>query len=75
MRLIFLDSSFLFVLIRSHPAILKIPNELFYDGELQVCADEILRTSYCGWEHLPQRVRILLLAHTESAFHAQKLIM
>ncbi|XP_008285144.1 putative helicase mov-10-B.2 [Stegastes partitus] len=39
---------------RSHPAILKIPNELFYDGELQVCADEILRNSYCGWEHLPK---------------------
>uniref|UniRef100_A0AAQ6IQ22 RNA helicase n=1 Tax=Anabas testudineus TaxID=64144 RepID=A0AAQ6IQ22_ANATE len=41
---------------RSHPAILKIPNELFYDGELQVCADEILRNSYCRWEHLPQKV-------------------
>uniref|UniRef100_A0A7N6BWQ7 RNA helicase n=1 Tax=Anabas testudineus TaxID=64144 RepID=A0A7N6BWQ7_ANATE len=40
---------------RSHPAILKIPNELFYDGELQVCADEILRNSYCRWEHLPQK--------------------
>ncbi|KAM7411859.1 hypothetical protein PAMA_021707 [Pampus argenteus] len=40
---------------RSHPAILKIPNELFYDGELQVCANEILRNSYCRWEYLPQR--------------------
>uniref|UniRef100_A0A3Q3WG00 RNA helicase n=1 Tax=Mola mola TaxID=94237 RepID=A0A3Q3WG00_MOLML len=39
---------------RSHPAILKIPNELFYDGELQVCADEILRNSYCYWEYLPK---------------------
>uniref|UniRef100_A0A8C5DKF1 RNA helicase n=1 Tax=Gouania willdenowi TaxID=441366 RepID=A0A8C5DKF1_GOUWI len=39
---------------RSHPAILKIPNELFYDGELQVCADEMLRNSFCGWEHLPE---------------------
>ncbi|XP_029011902.1 putative helicase mov-10-B.1 [Betta splendens] len=39
---------------RSHPAILKVPNELFYDGELQACADEILRNSYCGWEHLPK---------------------
>ncbi|XP_037629483.1 putative helicase mov-10-B.2 [Sebastes umbrosus] len=37
---------------RSHPAILKVPNELFYDGELQCCADEILRNSYCRWEHL-----------------------
>lgn len=40
---------------RSHPAILKIPNELFYDGELQVCADEFLRNSYCRWEYLPKR--------------------
>ncbi|KAM4562218.1 putative helicase mov-10-B.2 [Odontesthes bonariensis] len=39
---------------RSHPAILKIPNELFYDGELQACADEYARNFYCGWEHLPQ---------------------
>ncbi|XP_015197664.2 putative helicase mov-10-B.1 [Lepisosteus oculatus] len=40
---------------RSHPAILKIPNELFYDGELQVFADEILRSTYCNWEHLPEQ--------------------
>ncbi|KAL6119600.1 mov10 [Pungitius sinensis] len=40
---------------RSHPAILKIPNELFYDNELQYCADEMLRSSYCGWEHLKKR--------------------
>uniref|UniRef100_A0A8D3D7W7 RNA helicase n=1 Tax=Scophthalmus maximus TaxID=52904 RepID=A0A8D3D7W7_SCOMX len=41
---------------RSHPAILKIPNELFYDKELQCHADEILRNSYCSWAHLPQIV-------------------
>ncbi|XP_066559522.1 putative helicase mov-10-B.1 isoform X2 [Amia ocellicauda] len=40
---------------RSHPAILKIPNEMFYDGELQVFADEMLRNSYCSWEHLPKK--------------------
>ncbi|MGH0176189.1 UNVERIFIED_CONTAM: hypothetical protein FKN15_072115 [Acipenser sinensis] len=40
---------------RSHPAILKIPNELFYDGELQVFADEILRNSFCTWENLPKK--------------------
>ncbi|RVE70580.1 hypothetical protein OJAV_G00065900 [Oryzias javanicus] len=39
---------------RSHPAILKIPNELFYDGELQPCAEEYLRSSYCYWRHLPK---------------------
>ncbi|XP_071751362.2 putative helicase mov-10-B.2 [Centroberyx gerrardi] len=40
---------------RSHPAILKIPNELFYDGELQYCADEMIRNSLCRWEYLPKR--------------------
>lgn len=51
------STSHLAVPFRSHPAILKIPNELFYDGELQACADEILRNSYCGWEHLPKKVK------------------
>ncbi|XP_064161244.1 putative helicase mov-10-B.1 isoform X1 [Anguilla rostrata] len=40
---------------RSHPAILRIPNELFYDGELQVFANKELRNSYCSWEHLPNQ--------------------
>uniref|UniRef100_A0A3Q2E4J8 Putative helicase mov-10-B.2 n=1 Tax=Cyprinodon variegatus TaxID=28743 RepID=A0A3Q2E4J8_CYPVA len=40
---------------RSHPAILKIPNELFYDGELQACAEEYSRKLYCNWEHLPKQ--------------------
>ncbi|XP_061590937.1 putative helicase mov-10-B.1 [Cololabis saira] len=40
---------------RSHPAILKIPNELFYDGELLASADEYARNSYCSWEYLPKQ--------------------
>lgn len=39
---------------RSHPDILKIPNELFYGEELQVFANEMVRNSYCTWEHLPK---------------------
>ncbi|XP_016535601.1 putative helicase mov-10-B.1 isoform X2 [Poecilia formosa] len=39
---------------RSHPAILKIPNELFYEGELQACAEEYSRNFYCRWEYLPK---------------------
>uniref|UniRef100_A0A1A8HGY1 RNA helicase n=1 Tax=Nothobranchius korthausae TaxID=1143690 RepID=A0A1A8HGY1_9TELE len=40
---------------RSHPAILKIPNELFYDGELQACADEYARNFYRWWQYLPKQ--------------------
>lgn len=61
-----------FVLFRSHPAILKIPNELFYDGELQVCADEILRNSYCSWEYLPKWVMISLFSSTTQRHSIQK---
>lgn len=45
-------------LFRSHPAILEIPKELFYDNELQCHADENSRNSYCRWEHLPRKVMI-----------------
>uniref|UniRef100_A0A672JMS0 RNA helicase n=1 Tax=Salarias fasciatus TaxID=181472 RepID=A0A672JMS0_SALFA len=40
---------------RSHPAILKIPNELFYEKELQVFADQWEREAYCKWEYLPKK--------------------
>lgn len=40
---------------RSHPAILTLPNEEFYDGELQVKANEMVTRSLCEWEHLPKK--------------------
>ncbi|NWZ52354.1 SDE3 helicase, partial [Haliaeetus albicilla] len=42
---------------RSHEAILKIPNELFYDSELKACeSDELdVRSLYCAWEELPKK--------------------
>ncbi|XP_018416350.1 PREDICTED: putative helicase MOV-10 [Nanorana parkeri] len=40
---------------RSHPDILSIPNELFYDNELQPRADELARSAYCNWEQLPKK--------------------
>ncbi|XP_046881375.1 putative helicase mov-10-B.1 isoform X1 [Hypomesus transpacificus] len=40
---------------RSHPAILKIPNQLFYDNELQVFADQWERDTYRNWEYLPKK--------------------
>ncbi|XP_023557497.1 putative helicase MOV-10 isoform X1 [Octodon degus] len=40
---------------RSHPTILDIPNQLYYDGELQACADVVDRERFCRWEGLPQK--------------------
>uniref|UniRef100_A0A8C4GF93 RNA helicase n=1 Tax=Dicentrarchus labrax TaxID=13489 RepID=A0A8C4GF93_DICLA len=40
---------------RSHPAILKIPNELFYKGELQPFARKEKCNSFCKWERLPKK--------------------
>lgn len=44
---------------RSHEAILRIPNELFYDSELKACERSELdvRNTYCAWEELPKKVR------------------
>lgn len=40
---------------RSHPTILDIPNKLYYDEELQACADRMDRERFCNWEGLPQQ--------------------
>ncbi|XP_074833526.1 helicase MOV-10 isoform X1 [Carettochelys insculpta] len=40
---------------RSHAALLEIPNQQFYDGELQECADPLISCSYCAWAELPQQ--------------------
>lgn len=38
---------------RSHPAILKFPNEEFYDNKLEACADPMVTHSICGkWNRL-----------------------
>lgn len=42
---------------RSHAAILKFPNEKFYEGELQVHANPIITHSYCSWSELVTQVR------------------
>jgi helicase MOV-10 len=39
---------------RSHPTILKLPNQMFYDNELLVCGDVLSTFSLARWEHLPQ---------------------
>ncbi|KAG0709982.1 putative helicase mov-10-B.1 [Chionoecetes opilio] len=40
---------------RSHKAILKEPNDMFYNSELKVCGDQMLIHSMCSWQHLPRR--------------------
>lgn len=40
---------------RSHEDILRLPNEMFYQSELQGCADPVYVTSLCTWEYLPKR--------------------
>ncbi|XP_043572295.1 putative helicase MOV-10 isoform X2 [Chiloscyllium plagiosum] len=40
---------------RSHPSILRIPNELFYDNELKAHADKLISHSYCQWQELPKK--------------------
>ncbi|KAF4530666.1 hypothetical protein B566_EDAN004905 [Ephemera danica] len=40
---------------RSHPHILKVPNELFYDGDLEPCGDVGVTHLACNWEELPKK--------------------
>lgn len=35
---------------RNHPAILKLPNQLFYKGELESCAPHDIANSLQGWD-------------------------
>ncbi|XP_040279815.1 putative helicase MOV-10 [Bufo bufo] len=48
---------------RSHPDILSVPNELFYDNELQAKADEMVTRAYCNWEKLPKENFPLIFHH------------
>ncbi|KAG8911322.1 hypothetical protein FRC01_005776 [Tulasnella sp. 417] len=38
---------------RSHPAIIDFPNQKFYEGELEACADPVLSSLAVGWDQLP----------------------
>ncbi|XP_062451285.1 helicase MOV-10 [Rhea pennata] len=42
---------------RSHTAILKVPNELFYESELKACGSHPhdTRDLYCAWQELPKK--------------------
>ena len=40
---------------RSHPDILKLPNEMFYDGDLVACGQILATHDMVRWEHLPEQ--------------------
>jgi helicase MOV-10 len=39
---------------RSHPSILKLPNEMFYNNDLECCGDPMTTHNLAQWEHLPR---------------------
>jgi DNA polymerase III delta prime subunit len=39
---------------RSHSSILRLPNEMFYDKELECCGDVMVTSNMVKWEHLPK---------------------
>ncbi|KAG8235105.1 hypothetical protein J437_LFUL015532 [Ladona fulva] len=40
---------------RSHPAILDLPNRLFYQGELIPAGESYITHSVCNWKYLPKK--------------------
>ncbi|KAK7684935.1 hypothetical protein QCA50_011770 [Cerrena zonata] len=50
---------------RSHPEVLKFPNDQFYKGELRSCGDKRVVDSYVGWSHLPNK-RFPIIFHAVS---------
>ena len=46
---------------RSHPDILKLPNEIFYRNQLIPCGDRFVTHSMTKWEHLPKKGFPILL--------------
>jgi len=48
---------------RSHPAILYLPSQLFYDNELIASADETMRSSFCKWDELPNKNEFPIIFH------------
>lgn len=53
---------------RSHPSILKYPNEVFYAGHLEARADPVVIESLCRWERLV-RPGLPIVFHAISGTH------
>jgi putative helicase MOV10L1 len=56
---------------RCHPDILRIPNELFYNGDLLPSAELMLTTSLLGWKDLPNP-NVPLLFHGIQGEHMRE---
>ncbi|XP_056456855.1 putative helicase mov-10-B.1 isoform X2 [Gadus chalcogrammus] len=56
---------------RSHDSLLTIPNELFYESELQVWADVDIRNSLCKWKHLPSKGFPLIFHEVTGRMHRE----
>ena len=41
------------IYVTSVISFLQLPNEMFYDDELEACADKLKRESLCSWSRLP----------------------
>ena len=54
---------------RSHPDILKLPNEMFYEGDLVPCGEELTTHNMARWLHLPAQ-KFPLIFH---AVHGENL--
>ena len=48
---------------RSHPVLIRLPSQLFYDAELVVAAEKSLVECLCSWDQLPNRTGFPVLFH------------
>ncbi|EDQ84701.1 uncharacterized protein MONBRDRAFT_12543 [Monosiga brevicollis MX1] len=56
---------------RSHPKLLAVPSRLFYDDELEACADVDERNSLLTWDQLPN-AKVPLVFHGVQGKHEQE---
>lgn len=54
---------------RSHPAILDVPNKLFYRNELKACAPERLTHWACTWSALPNKKKPIIFHNVNGHSH------
>jgi helicase MOV-10 len=43
---------------RSHPKLLELPSQLFYQGELKACASPDITHTLLHWDKLPNKISV-----------------